>query len=92
MAQALAPAPRIEVPESEPEEIAALLTRTPDVTEHGPYLEAFHELTYKVLERIDILMAKGDHESAKQLVTALRARQDAMWTERVKAAQRGVAG
>lgn len=74
-----------------PAAVALLLERAPEVAEQGPYLEAFHELTYKVLEHIHLLLAKGQADDAIQLIAALRGKQDAMWMERVEAAQRLVA-
>lgn len=57
---------------------------------HGDYLEAMHEVTLPNLARIHLLMGKGETETAAQLVGALRAHLDDLWTHRMQAAQQGV--
>jgi len=49
---------------------------------HQEYLETFHEITVKVLAEISLALAKGEIDYGQQVLTALRARQDALWDQR----------
>jgi len=55
---------------------------------HPEYLEAFHEITVKVMPEIALALSKGEEDYAAQVVSALGARHDALWTQRQEAAVR----
>lgn len=59
--------------------------------DHPTYLEQFNDIVTKVLPEVALMQGRGDHESATQLVTQLRAKLDDMWSQRVADAERGVA-
>jgi hypothetical protein len=59
--------------------------------DHPTYLELHHELVTKVLPEVALRQSRGDHRSATDLVTALRAKLDALWAERVATAVQTVA-
>ncbi|RAK51602.1 hypothetical protein [Phenylobacterium soli] len=58
--------------------------------DHPTYLELFHETVIKVLPEVAIRQGRGDHDSAADLVTALRTKLDDLWAQRVVTAQQGM--
>jgi len=49
---------------------------------HPEYLEAFHEITMKVLPELSLALAKGEIEYGQRVTSALIARHDALWEKR----------
>jgi hypothetical protein len=58
--------------------------------DHGQYLEHVHESTLRTLAVIDMRMARGDYQSAHDLVKKLRAHNDSLFDQRAEAARREV--
>lgn len=80
----------VQAPPGSPGLTPAFVARVPNARSHGDYLEAAHETIHANLWRIHFLLAKGEYETATEMVSKLRAHLDTLWDQRREVAQRGV--
>lgn len=64
--------------------------RVPDPNNHTAYLEAVHESVVRSLPIVQMRLARGEAESAGELIATLRRHLDTLWDQREQAARRGV--